>query len=302
MRLLVGLLMGVLLLPGTVLAQYKTDAMPFISPGYPGGYYNPPTESALNVVATFDGEGEAEVAVELAVMNDGAEPLNELSLTIPGTELRLVRTIQETKETTEQCYFGQTAPCPKQDTAIYKTLAPATSENDGTEVKLPLAQSIPSAEGRRVYLVYKVMGYTTQRLGQFKSDFPTPKVAVDLANVTVNVRVTDGLFLKGGKSSTDYQKNSVAEGILSAPLDTATSELAMNRFSGLQYEAAGITKNTSSLDPNEVFHVKATYAQQWVSIYWPMVGLGILALALLGVVLWYGEQSVAKSATGKEQA
>jgi hypothetical protein len=305
MRAFVSLLLIASLIPATVVAQEKPFAVPSVATSFaPGGFSEPITESTLNAVATFDGEGEGEVAVELGVMNSGTDPLTDLTLTIPGTELRIVRALEETKELIEACYFGQTAPCPTQDTAVFRALAPQSEPTDGgTRLSLALPQGIPSAEGRRIYLVYKVQGYATQRASRFAVDFPTPTVALDLATVTVNVRVTAELTLKGGRSSTDFEPTSVSDDILSAPLDRAATERPLTtEFMELSASQLGFTKTTSSLDPNESFHVTANYAKGWFVLYWPTVGLGLLGLGLLGGILWLGERSVGAARRSRRSA
>lgn len=295
MKVAAGLLLTVFLIPALVLAEEKPFAVPSVAPSFaPGDYYGSVTENTLSAVATFDGEGEAEVALELGVMNSGTDPLNELELTVPGTELRLIRALEETKESVEACYFGQIAPCPIQDTSIYRALEAKVAVGDGdTQISLVLSQTIPSAEGRRIYLVYKVQGYTTRHAGRFDVDLPTPTVPLDLATVTVNVRVTNGLLLKGGQSQTDFEPNSISDDILSAPLDRATTERSpAMRFTELPFNQVGLTKTTSSLDPNESFHVTVSYAEGWFVLYWSTAALGLLGLGLLGGILWLGERSV----------
>ncbi len=292
----------------TILVPTTSQALetkPSIAPVPDSYYYNAPGSNTLSAQVTMDREGEAEVALQLELKNDAATPLTESTIEIPGTAVRIIRALQEVPAVLPSpCKGSDFCAQAAYQTSSYQQMTPTLSEvESGTTVKLPFAASVDPSAGTRLYVLYKATGYATKHGARFDVDFPTPKLGVDLQSVTVSIDTADNLLLKGGRAATDTKENvNLAEGIASAPLTaTTSSSISPDRFSSLYYAGPGIVKNTNSLDPNESFHVKASYAERWFTLYWPSVAWGVALTFALGVVLWLGERSI-KPSGQKEQA
>ena len=269
------------------------DLMPYI--------YAEPTEvNYLNAQVTFDGEGEASVALDIE-LNGVPEELTEISLIIPGDSVRIRRALQEYEvvtETSEYCvrqgeydYELRDYPCLEKGTyptygVQVERIEPVVEERaDGLFVTLPLPHAIAANESTSIALSYKVQGYATQTLGLWNFGYLTPEVPYDLDTVRVRIDVADGLTLKGGQGDVAYTQSLAEDLAMNAP--TAFGDGFSSDFSSAVYDVNAFVKETTALDPNETFEVTGSYAASWWRLYWLNAVLLVAAVSLLvGLVAW----------------
>lgn len=282
---------------GDEILTLPSTASPDIAPSYP--YLVGSDSNYLNAQVTFDGEGEASVALDIELYSV-PDALTELTLVIPGESIRIRRALQQYEAVGEAEYcidegeYDATLrdyPClemstyPTYETKVERIEPAVTERTDGVQVTLPLPHAIAVGDSTSIALSYKAQGYTTQSLGVWQFAYLTPQVPYDMDTVRVRVDVADELILKGGQSNVAY-KDSLAESLATGALDAFGGGFATD-FSNVVYDENAFIKQTTSLDPNETFEVSGTYGQSWWRLYW--VNTALLAAAivvLLGLVIW----------------
>lgn len=212
----------------------------------------------------FDGEGEATVLANLEIKNIHDYGILEYKLEIPGNS-RIINLVQETAEG-------------------YKKLNYRKDDFSGFSVYyLKLNKELNSDDITQILIFYKVNGYTKDNLGVYKFDFQTIKQYMDIDFTRVVINVNTDLYLKEGKSSTEYINNFFAyeKALSSSILDTNEVKQYSNNIKYKQ----GYVKTTNNLDPLESFHVNGKYSSSWFNLYKFQVILWTILAALMVTLL-----------------
>ncbi len=255
-------------------------------------------------VVTFDGEGEATVAAQFEQTNLAKEPVKLLSFAISGTSIKVLRVIQQYTIEKEEEYckeYDRQGNCVIKDKrkvseTKYGIVTPQVKQAaKGLSVEIPFEAAIEPNKQSTVYVSYKVNGYTTEEpLGLFKYQFETAEFdhAIDSADVAVYVE--PDLYLQGsGKGRTNYLPN-LAEGIAGYTTGAPLSSPFESRFSSAISQDVAVSKQGVNLDPLETYTVKGAYARTWWRLYWSVIVLAIVGLAVFIGVIWIGERILEK--------
>jgi len=243
----------------------------------------------------FDGEGEASVIGRIEIQN--TDELQNLEITVPGKDIRLISIVQEYYDYKEECLVWEDVSCTSEngsETCVrdcqeyysYPVYPPHYAEvtyedvTSGAHVgqELSLNLTIPKSEQEQLVLLvyYKTPAYVTKSGGVFSYDFSTITNGFDVNFVRVSLDVAEDLYMEGVESEIEYR-----ESVLAAKADVAAVA------SSLAYIDTGYTQTASSLDPFETFHVTGRYATSWFILNWPnVVGGVLLGLLVLGLIGW----------------
>ncbi|MBW3022988.1 hypothetical protein KY308_02705, partial [Candidatus Woesearchaeota archaeon] len=244
----------------------------------------------------FDEEGEAAVLAKFTIVNAKDSSIDEISVEIPGTSVRIINSVQEAMaqrrscaQWDDKCVEQVEGQCSKYERTCvsYKTYGTFQGYysidyteqrlSKSTAYKFKLSQEIGPQESATVIIYYKAEGYVKKSFGIYNFDFETAKIKYDVDNVRVAVNVQPELYLKGGQSRVDYLPQigaSFAAEKLSTSVAAESSGLAtLSRT--IEYQQ-GYTKQTSGLDPLESFHVEGKYADSWFALNTLSIMLGII--------------------------
>ncbi len=273
----------------------------------------------------FDEEGEAAVAAKLVLQNSSLNELSKVKIEIPGTNIRLIRAVQEAYEKEQYC-IGWKQVCtdeesngkclkyekkcaswhwrPKTWQPIYYTLEPQIDElSNSVQYTFDLKAPIQEQGQGAILLYYKVPNYAKKSGSLFRFKFETIKIPYDVNMVRVAINVQEGLYLKGGAAATQYRPNNTSALKELTALEGVSSR-SLSAFSQQITYARGYVKITSGLDPWESFKVEGIYAKSRFALYrWQVLGsiFGTLALiAGIGGLLWWlikrsGKKSASQS-------
>lgn len=217
---------------------------------------------------SFDGEGDAIVRAKLVIENTMDEPIDSLSLEVPG-RIVVYKIVQE---------------YPIFEKVEYEK----TTTSNSTLLELQLPESIyPNSTGT-VVLMYKISRYAKSDLiGIYSFDFKTiiDRNAVLVENVRVAVNVQEDLYLKGATASVDYQPDFFSEVAMQKVASEDIVSPYYGRASGNIEYATGIVKNASNLDPWESFHVNGQYSANWLALYFIDILIVLIVLGVLSIVV-----------------
>lgn len=298
------ILLFILILSSIVFAQERLMSPTIIVPPEPDG--NNIVGGNQYYTVNYDGEGEAAVLVKLEIQNIDKKNLTELSLEIPGSNVRIISIVQEYYEKMQQCidyeevctnfsegkcqeyirrckrYYDQIVYPPKYYPIAYEK--EALSESNLLRFNLP--KEIGTQENAVVLIYYKSNKYAEKKFLAYKIDFETIKINADTQNVRVAINVDQDLVLEGKKAEVNYRDNfAMAEKSLSAPIAGASSD-SLQQLSNFVTYAEGYVKTASGLDPLESFSVKGRYAKSWVALHWFGTLVTLLALVVIGLGLY----------------
>lgn len=261
-------------------------------------------------VVTFDGEGEATVAAQFTQQNYGKDPLDSLTVTIPGKKVEVEWAIQQypvTSQTQYCTHYGIQGTCDvyqpqtvtQTETALLEPTA--SSVSNGTQLTIPLKSALESNKSTTLYLTYKVEGYVTQKsLGLSSFAFETAKFDGPVSNVDVAVYVDPNLYLQGSrKAGVNYSSPpSLAEGIAQYAADTAGNVATV---AGLESDFSRIADNAVStatnLDAQESVTVRGAYATSWIRVNLLYLIGGVVGVLLFILVIVLGERAASKRAS-----
>ena len=240
----------------------------------------------------FDGEGDAIVAAKLKIQNIGKDNLKELSIEIPGENVRLINIMQEVIRFQKICgaydpkgncsyYYDQQVWPPE-----YYSIEKNTEKlSKSAKVTLNLPAELKEGETGTVLLYYKTDSYVKKSLGVFNFDFETIKWIFDTDRIRVAVNVQQDLYLEGVKGKIEYQDNFAAA---EKALVSGVQSQDLQQFSSQIEWQQGIVKEASGLDPYESFHAKGRYAKSWLNLNKGGIGVGVLiTLIVLGFLYYF---------------
>ena len=241
---------------------------------------------------TFRGNGEAVVALKVALTNKGETPLSEVSLRVPKVSPQEFFIYQVIKEPSCTRYLTDNACAEYQEPDYYgywwsKTkYQKAQSEFSGDTLKVILPQAIP-ADKNGSYLVYfRAMGYAKKNIfGAYKFTFETLQVPDDIRNMTVGISTDSDLVLRGATGEVNYRFGDVATSLKAVVGAAPTESSSIDTF----YQQIGhgtLIKNASSLASLESYTVSSSFADNRIKLYAKeiFVGVGVF-LGILAVVL-----------------
>src|SRR3989344_4838964 len=269
-----------------VVSVYAQEAIRMPTPVDGAGLGQNPFYSVV-----FDGEGDAIVAAKLKIQNIGKDNLKELSIEIPGEDVRLIHIMQEVIRFQKICgaydpkgncsyYYDQQVWPPEYYSIDKNTEKLSTS----AKVTLNLPAELKEGETGTVLLYYKTDSYVKKSLGVFNFDFETIKWIFDTDRIRVAVNVQQDLYLEGVKGKIEYQDNfataekALVSGVQSADLQQFSSQIEWQQ---------GIVKEASGLDPYESFHAKGRYAESWLNLNKGGIGVGVLITIIVLGFLYY---------------
>jgi len=248
----------------------------------------------------FDGEGDAVVAAKLKIQNIGKDNLKELSIEIPGENVRIVNIMQEVIRFQKICgaydpmgncsYYYDQQVWPPEYYSIEK-ITEKLSKSAKVTLKLPV--ELKEGETGTILLYYKTNSYVEKSLGVFNFDFETIKWSFDTDRIRVAVNVQQDLYLEGVKGKIEYQDNfAVAEKALVSGVQSQD----LQQFSSQIEWQQGIVEEASGLDPYEGFHAKGRYAESWLNLNRGRIGIGVLiTLIVLGFLYYFVYRKIKKA-------
>lgn len=257
-------------------------------------------QSEQYYAVTFDAEQEASVVAKLTYLNRSKNEIKELNLDIPGNSVRIISILQQQFEQEKTCskfdseinHDTNTYPCEQWSTNSYKSTFALIERNESKDQKgsnnikitLPLQKAIASNQSGSIIIYYKTTGFVTKAWDGYKYNFETIKSPYDIDKVRVAINVSDDLYLKDtAKGQTNYQDNLSQANLLTA--GTFSASPALEKVSTDIITSSGVTKETTSLDPNENFKVEGKYySNQYMGEIPAIAGIVITFLVIIIVL------------------
>ncbi len=287
-----------------LLAPFSAYAAASVMPSYyPIPYPDSGTSQYYSVI--YDDEQEAAVAAYVTVQNTGLGNITQLSMEIPGSNVRLVNAIQEFREPSKYCSNWQdvctslsgdlcesySRKCISWSTDYYNSnpsyyaLGRSVEQlSFSAKYAVNLEKPIAAGETATLILYYKSSGTASESLGVSEFSFETIKIPYDTQTVRVALNVQPDMHLKGSTSKVrslpnfDMAASFASKGIASPELSTLSSSI--------RYQD-GYVKQAYGLDPWESLVVKGSYSSSWLALYWPKllmwmaIGAAVIAAAVL---------------------
>ncbi len=286
-------------------------------PYYPYNQNSFGTNQFYNVV--FDGEGQAVVVVKINIQNLGKDAINDLTLEIPGKNVRIISSLQEFYEKEQRCSYynyncvtyAKDAQCTQYDSNgecvktekicikqdqqcaswYNQTIYPPKYYNlekteeqlsESKRVKFKLDVAIKEQETTTLILYYKTDGLASENLGVFDFDFQTIKMNFDTQQVRVSVGVNPDLYFEGGEAKVNYQPNFAVFDKAELMSAKGIQSQELSDFSRNIEYSYGYVKTAQGLDPWESFSVKGKYATSWFALQkWKIFSVSLVVLALI---------------------
>ncbi len=259
---------------------------------------------------TFDEEGEAAIAARFEFQNTKKDPLETLTLEIPGTPVRMINAFQEVQDKKQRCgswtvpvpfaYDTAAEDVPKEyydkcmnwydyyETKYYGVDVKENKLSKSSEYTFTFKKPVTEQNTGALVIYYKAQGYSTKSLGTFNFDFETAKLNQDINSVRVAVTVLEGLSMKGVEGNVEYRSSGMEMKVLAASYmaeDGIVSSDLQNFAQQIKW-ANGLVKTAQGLDPLESFHVTGTYARSKLALYSkPLFISGlVIVLVLIGII------------------
>jgi hypothetical protein len=268
----------------------------------------------------LDGEGEASIAAKLQIFNTGKEPLNNITLEIPGTSVRILVLLQELPTKQQQCVQWETIcgayspdsvctawgpggagdcvkfekPCMRQEQRCmqYQEVigypytyvpieAPKETLSKSTKITIPLAQAIAAQEQGTLLVYYKAANVAEKSFGVWSFGFETLKWSFDTNQVRVSVNVEPGFFLKGQKAEVEYQPAMFGAFATAEKMSIASPSQELSDASNRIMYEPGWVRETRGIDPWESFHVIGEYAKSRFLLQKGSIFVSLLVVAAL---------------------
>jgi len=270
----------------------------------------------------LDGEGEVSVAAKLQIYNTGKDPLDSITVEIPGTSVRILLLLQEVQTVQQQCVRWETIcaayspdsvctawgpggpgdcvkfekPCMRQERRCeeYKQVigqpynyipldAPKETLSKSTKITIPLEQKIASQKQGTLLIYYKSANVAEKSAGVWNFDVETLKWGFDTNQVRVAVNVEPNFFLKGQSAEVEYRP--AAFGAFAAASEMAEAEASkeLSAVSNRIMYEPGWVRETRGLDPWESFHVTGEYAESEFALHKGSIFLTLLVI--VGLIL-----------------
>ena len=262
---------------------------------------------------TFRGNGEAVVALKVALTNKGNTELSEISLRVPKVSPQEFFVYQVIKEPSCIRYLTSNVCAEYQEPDYYgyfwsKTkYQKAQSEFSGDTLKITLPQAVSSNKTGGFFVYYRAMGYAKKNLfGAYNFDFETFQVEDDIRNLTIGISTDSDLVLRGATGEVNYRFEDAGTSLKAVGGVAPAESSAIDSFYN-QIGYGSLVKTASSLAPLESYTVSSSYADTRIKLYAKGViagvgiFLGILVVALIIVKMIFkkegtdgGKTSIAK--------
>ena len=228
---------------------------------------------------TFDAEGEAIVVAKLTFQNTGSVPLETINVEIPG-QVEIINAVQEVKAVKDKNnYYGWK----------YKTLPHSQNTlSTSSTFTFILPQAVGEQEQAVILLYYKVRGMVQQGILDSRFNFETIKHGQYTQQVRVSLSVQEGLNLKDGKITLNYNNVMSTSFAQNAFASAEISGSEMGKLSQSLMSASGnIVKTASGLDPWESFSVKGEYSSSKLWLYkWNIISSLVIFAGLMLLCAW----------------
>lgn len=221
----------------------------------------------------FDEEKDAYVLARFEIFNWKEENLTQISFEIPGKWVSLRYIIEERRPYSREIEFLDYEVQQLSNSYVYK---------------VNLSQPLHRGEGTNLYLYYKVKGYVKKFIN-FNFDFETVKLPFEISYVRVSVGVDSNLYLRGGKTRTDFRSElSFFESLTRKVAKTQASNIGYY-FERIKY-ARDYVKEKRMLDAWESFHVTGSYnyKELFFLTYIKEILIGLVVLLILLILFKTG--------------
>ncbi|KKQ18876.1 MAG: hypothetical protein US31_C0001G0063 [Berkelbacteria bacterium GW2011_GWA1_36_9] len=264
-------------------------------------------ETSQYYSVVYDKEQESAVVAKLIYLNRGKDEIKNLKLEIHGTTVRVISAVQEQAQTKTQANcsrydynspidqsgerrcleYSESQTIPSYTYALLDTDS-LKIVNNGLSITLDLAlkQPIASQKTGTVILYYKTQGMANKVWNGYQYSFETIKSPYDIDNVRVAIDVADDLYIKEtAEGTTNYQSN-ITSALPALSSKSFSESASFKDVSSRIISAPGVTKETSSLDPNENFRVEGKYYNNnWMGELPTIIGVGLTFVVILVVLL-----------------
>lgn len=242
----------------------------------------------------FRGNGEAITYAKIAITNSDEKPLTEFSFEMPKVSPSEIVMYQMKlpQECARYNYDDPARPCLEyrdpdyarryyyygysNGQAGYQKIQYTKS---GSLYRLTLPTQVEPYKSTAIIVAYAAKGYVTESLGLYKFNFETLKVPSRIQEIRVAVDVDSDLFLKGKRSSVNYNTTGLGVNELAVPQSVSSRDL--DKVVGSIGSYGSLVKEAKNLAPNESFIVKGQYARSWFRLYLNSILLTVLILAAI---------------------
>jgi hypothetical protein len=270
---------------------------------------------------TMRGNGEAVVTARIVLTNTSDQPMTKFSFEIPKLQVTELTGYQQ--HIPNVCQSGGPLPLtpsngPAKDTSSNSTgtavIAPPVrcltntqqyylqdqygssgstytrlqfDNLGGTKYSVTLPTAVGPQDSTGLLLGYAGRGYAQGRFGAYSFDFQTLRVGERVKDATVAVDVDGDQYLLDGQTKVSYGAARGSKAAASLPNSAATSNSSLDTIAYGLGQGGEINKEAKDLAAGDTFSVKGTYADaSWKLHPGTLTSLGLVGLAVLGVVIW----------------
>lgn len=151
----------------------------------------------------------------------------------------------------------------------------------GQIYNVDLAKDVYENDSTTLLIAYSTKGYVKNYFGLYKYNFETIKVASRIKSIKVAVNVDSELYLKGKKSSINYNDVSFQYSMQDLNTNKSFFSSEMDALVGGIGVSGGVVKSANNLAPNESFTVKGEYATSGLRLYLGNILLFIVIIAVV---------------------
>ncbi len=244
--------------------------------GLTGAYYGADYGTSAYYSVSFDDRGLANAVLRLDYTNNADSAASTIDLNIPGTDVRMVGAYQK-RDCIENgsvdyssCYYNY-------------EFDPVTYEKAGAgSYRLKLGKPLEKGHSTSLLILYRAFGYAKSGILGTGFDFETPKYGFDVDSTQVSINVDQGLYLKEGGSSGNYQP--IATDMKALESGSGDTQAAMSGLYSYSSYSYGYTTQKSTLFAGESMVVSGSYGRNKMLLYAPEIAF---VLALLGLGAYF---------------
>lgn len=243
-----------------------------------------------NYSVVFRGNREAIVYAKIVLKNTSEDALKQFVFQIPKvtpSEMIVYQTSYPTVQ--NKNYYGSDRYPVYNNNNLYQYTKLDFSKS-GSIYTVKLARPVYENGSSTIVIAYAAKGYVTNTLGLYKFKFETIKVPSRISSIRVSVDVDSELFLKGKKSSVNYNDSDSSYMLNEMPTTKSFSSSEMDSLVRGIGSYGSVIKSATNLASYESLVVKGEYSKSSFRLY-----LGnIVTVLVLIVAIFAGSNYLTK--------
>jgi len=245
-------------------------------------------EHSYSVV--FRGNKEAIVYAKIVLKNTSKDALRQFVFQIPKVTPSEMIVYQTTYPTVQNNNYYGSDRYPIYNNNNINQYTKLDFSNSGSIYTAKLARPVYENGSSTIVIAYAAKGYVTNTLGLYKFKFETIKVPSRISSLRVSVDVDSELYLKGKKSSVNYNDSDTSDYLSAMPTTKSFSSAEMDSLVRGIGSYGSVNKSANNLASYESLIVKGEYSKSSLRLY-----LGnIVTVIVLIVAIFVGSNYLTK--------